>query len=82
MTMHNAAISNVNRSQWLDRALSVSIRKYFPCWGVFPDPRLWDVDPRVLGSLRISQNKTAHVHVITSILVSYHDRSRDRKHTG
>ena len=66
------------------------------------------MDPRVLGSPRITQNTTAHVYVIASIyqlvtmtvyviasmpvtttslviasvLVSYHDRSRDRKHTG
>ena len=54
-------------SRWLDRALSVSIRKCFLCWGVFPDPRLRDVDPRVLGSPRITQNTTARMHVIESI---------------
>ena len=40
------------------------------------------MDPRVLGSPCVAQNTTPHVHVIASIPVSYHDRSRDREHTS
>ena len=33
-TMQRDISFNCDSSQWLDRALSVSIRNYFPCWGV------------------------------------------------
>ena len=37
--------------------------------GAFPDPRLRDVEPRVLGSPCDVEDMTAHMHVIASIPV-------------